>query len=331
MAILVTGGAGYIGSHVVRQLSESGYNAIVLDNLSTGFTESLIHGETLIVADLSQAPEIDHIFETYSVDAVIHLAASSVAPESVVHPLSYYTNNTQNTLHLLKTCIKFGVQKFVFSSTAAVYGTSETGYAAEDSPTNPINPYGRSKLMCEWMLRDAAIAHNLHYVVLRYFNVAGADPQGRMGPRVTKTSHLIRACCQAALGLRQQVEIFGTDYDTPDGTGVRDYIHVEDIASAHLAAVKYLEQGGESTTLNVGYGQGCSVKEAIAQVKILSGADFSVIDSPRRPGDPAMLVAKAEKVLNTLDWKPNYANLEQIIIDSWQWEKALIASQSSSN
>jgi UDP-glucose 4-epimerase len=327
MIILVTGGAGYIGSHIVRQLSEAGHSVIVIDDLSTGSSNALIHGEKLIIADLADSDRLNLIFQEYPIQAVIHLAASIVVPESIINPLQYYTNNVQNTLNLLETCIQNGVNTFVFSSTAAVYGVTETGLVSEDSPTVPITPYGRSKLMSEWVLQDLATAYGLRYVILRYFNVAGADPQARMGPRFHKSTHLIRVCCQAALGLRQGVEIFGTDYNTPDGTGVRDYIHVEDIARAHLAALDYLENGGELITLNVGYGYGSSVRETIEQVKIISGIDFPIIESPRRPGDLAMLISKADRIKRTLNWQPYYASLKTIIDDTWRWEQKLFRHQ----
>lgn len=321
--LLVTGGAGYIGGHVVRQLSEAGYRPIVFDNLSTGSKATLLHGEELIVSDLADQERLEKTLRDFRITTVLHFAASIIAPQSVSLPLEYYGNNTCNTLRLLQSCVRTGVEKFVFSSTAAVYGMPESGVAAEDSPTCPINPYGTSKLMSEWMLRDAALAHGLRYAALRYFNVAGADPQARMGQRVKDATHLIKVCCQAALGTRPEVSVFGTDYPTPDGSGVRDYIHIEDLASAHLAALSYLERGGESTTLNVGYGRGSSVREVIEVVQRVSGVRFPVCEAPRRPGDPAMLVAKAEKIRKALDWSPCYQELETIVTDAWRWEQKL--------
>ncbi len=321
--ILVTGGAGYIGGHVVRQLTEAGYRVVVYDNLSTGFEATLINGETLVRAELADEETLENTLRTFGVKTVLHFAASIIAPESVSKPLEYYGNNTMNTMRLLKACVRSGVEKFVFSSTAAVYGMPESGIAAEDSPTVPINPYGTSKLMSEWMLRDTAHAHGLRYVALRYFNVAGADPLARMGQRVQEATHLIKVCCQAALGKRQSVSIFGTDYETPDGTGIRDYIHIEDLAAAHLSALRYLEGGGTQETINVGYGNGSSVREVIDVVRRVSGVHFTVLEAPRRPGDPAMLVARSQRIREVLDWKPKYDDLEKIVSDAWQWERQL--------
>jgi len=321
--ILVTGGCGYIGSHVVRQLFEAGYEVVVYDNLSTGFEGALINGEKLIVGELADIETLDSIFREYEFKTVLHFAAAIVAPESVSDPLKYYANNTRNTLNLLQTCVKHGVEKFVFSSTAAVYGIPEGGCASELSPTLPINPYGTSKLMSEWMLRDSAAAHPLKYVALRYFNVAGADPEARMGQRTPEATHLIKVSCQAALGLRESVSIYGTDYATGDGTGIRDYIHIEDLASAHLSALSYLEKGGESTVVNVGYGSGSTVREVIDVVKSVSGVDFKVLEAPRRAGDPAMLVAVADKARSVLGCSYRFNNLETIVRDAWRWEKKL--------
>ncbi|MDY0301978.1 MAG: UDP-glucose 4-epimerase GalE [Trichlorobacter sp.] len=321
--VLVTGGCGYIGSHVVRQLAEAGIRVVVYDNLSTGFRDALLNNEELIVADLGDHDRLEAAFKKYNFKTVLHFAANIVVPESVENPLKYYGNNTRNTLGLLEKSIKFGVERFIFSSTAAVYGIPETGVAAEDTALAPINPYGSSKLMSEWMLRDTATAHNMKYVALRYFNVAGADPSARIGQRTPEATHLIKVACQAALGQRPQAAIFGTDYPTPDGTGVRDYIHVEDLASAHLAALDYLQKGGNSTVMNVGYGKGSSVREVLAMVKEVSGVDFPVVEDERRAGDPASLIALSERIGALTGWQPKYNSLRTIVEHAWQWESRL--------
>ncbi len=324
MKILVTGGAGYIGSHVVRQLAEAGHDTVVFDNLSTGSAASVPRGVELIVGDLADTEAVREVFSRREIRAVMHFAASIVAPESVERPLQYYGNNTRNTLNLLTSCVDFGVPYFIFSSTAAVYGLPAQGTASEETPTHPINPYGTSKLMSEWMLRDASAANGMKYVALRYFNVAGADPQARIGQRTPNATHLIKVSCQAALGMRESVSIFGTDYATPDGTGIRDYIHVEDLAASHLAALDYLERGCDSVVLNVGYGQGSSVRDVIGTVKEVTGIDFPVIEAPRRQGDPPILIAKAERIRGVLGWRPRYNDLRTIVSDAWRWEQRLL-------
>ena len=321
--ILVVGGCGYIGSHVVRQLSEVGRNVVVYDNLSTGFRDALINGEELVEGDLADHNALDELFVKHGFTTVLHFAAAIIAPESVTLPLKYYGNNTRNTLGLLEACVKHGVKRFIFSSTAATYGLPDSGVASEESIQAPINPYGTSKLMSEWMLRDVSAAHGMQYVALRYFNVAGADPQARMGQRTPEATHLIKVACQAALGMRENVSVYGTDYPTSDGTGIRDYIHIEDLASAHLYALEYLEKGGQPTAMNVGYGRGSSVREVLAIVKELSGVDFTVLEAERRPGDPASLVAKADRIRELTGWQPRYDNLKTIVGDAWRWESKL--------
>jgi len=318
--VLVTGGAGYIGSHVVRQLGEAGYDVVVYDNLSTGSPKSVLYGQ-LIVGDLGNQDHLYQVFSQHQFSAVLHFAASLSVPESVERPLDYYTNNSRNTLNLLRCCSVMGVNQIIFSSTAAVYGEVEQNPVRETSPPSPINPYGRSKLMSEWLIRDYAAASGLRYVILRYFNVAGADPNGKIGQLSRKAAHLIKAACDAALGRIPELQIFGNDFPTPDGTGIRDYIHVEDLAAAHLDGLRYLESGGESQILNCGYGQGYSVQEVIARVKAISGVDFPVVVTQRRPGDPACVTACADKIREVLGWRPKYDDLDQIVATTFTWEK----------
>jgi UDP-glucose 4-epimerase len=310
--LLVTGGAGYIGSHVVRQLGEAGYDVIIYDNCSTGSPKALLNGE-LIVGDLADIDRLYQIFGKYRFDAVLHFAASIIVSESVAHPLDYYANNTRNTLNLLRCCAFMRVDKFIFSSTAAVYGNPKEVPVTESTETLPINPYGRSKLMSEWLIQDQAIASGLRYVILRYFNVGGADPQGRIKYNLQNKTNLIAAACNKALGNTPTLKVFGTDFPTFDGTGVRDYIHVEDLSSAHVDALRYLEKKGESQIFNCGYGHGYSVKQVIDRVRAISGIDFPVVETSRRPGDPAIVTASPDKITQILGWQPKYDDLDEII------------------
>jgi len=329
MTILVTGGAGYIGSHMVHALADAGENVVVLDNLSTGFRFLLPPGVPLIVGSTGDGDLTARVMREHRVDAIIHFAASIVVPDSVRDPLGYYRNNTLNTCNLIDVAIANGVKHFIFSSTAAVYGNAERVPVREDDPKAPISPYGSSKLMSETMLRDAGFAHGLRYVVLRYFNVAGADPQGRTGQATPQATHLIKVACEAATGKRAKVDVFGTDYSTPDGTGVRDYIHVSDLAAAHSAALSYLREGGDSATFNCGYGRGASVMEVIAAVKRVSGVDFPVMLGPRREGDPAALIADASRIRAMLPWTPKYQDLDTIVRHAFAWERKLRPQESA--
>lgn len=325
--ILVTGGAGYIGSHVVRQLGERGENVVILDNLSTGFRDAVLHG-TLVEGDTGDMALVASLLEQHQIDTVMHFAAHTIVPESVSNPLKYYRNNTANTRNLLECCQNAGIKHFVFSSTAAVYGEPADPNITEASPTQPINPYGMSKLMSEIMLRDLAAACPMRHVILRYFNVAGCDPQGRIGQSTAKATLLTKVAVEAAVGKRSQVSIFGTDYPTPDGTGIRDYIHVEDLASAHLRALDYLRKGGESITLNAGYGHGYSVREVLDMVGKVNGKPLTIVEEGRRAGDPAALIAIAGKIRQVLGWQPEYDNLEEIVRSALQWERKLAAKNS---
>jgi len=320
--ILVTGGAGYIGSHVVLQLRARGERVVVLDDLSTGFRQA-VPDTALVVAKVGDHDKVVSVLREHEVGTVMHFAAHTIVPESVSDPLKYYGNNTCSTRSLLQSCVECGVERFVFSSTAAVYGIPADSFAAETTPTAPINPYGTSKLMSEWMLRDVAAASSLRYVALRYFNVAGSDPQGRVGQATRKATLLVKVACEAALGKRPHVSIFGTDYGTADGTGVRDYIHVDDLARAHLDAFDYLARGGESSVMNVGYGHGYSVREVLASVERVTGRRLDIREEPRRPGDPPMLVARAERIRSTLGWQPRLDDLDTIVRTSYQWEQRL--------
>lgn len=318
--ILVTGGAGYIGSHVVRQLGEAGYDIVVYDNCSTGSASAVLYGE-LIVGDLADVDKLYQVFAKHKFSAVLHFAASLIAPESVILPLDYYANNTRNTLNLLRCCKAMGVNQFIFSSTAAVYGEVQQNPVTELTPTLPINPYGRSKLMSEWIIQDYGAVSDFKFVILRYFNVSGAEPSGRIGQISPNATHLIKVACDAALGRRKELKIFGTDFPTQDGTGIRDYIHVEDLATAHVDALRYLETGGSSQVLNCGYGKGYSVRQVIERVKAISEVDFYVMEVERRPGDPACVTACADKIYQVLGWQPKYNDLDAIISTNLAWEK----------
>jgi len=319
MKVLVTGGAGYIGSHVVRQLAQAGHDIVVFDNLSTGYRWAVTAGE-LVVGDLADEEAIDAVFSAHQFEAVLHFAANIVVPESVSNPLKYYANNTRNTLNLLKAVEKYQIPYMVFSSTAAVYGMPEQTVLTEDLPLAPINPYGASKMMSERMIMDLAAASSLNYVILRYFNVAGANPDGLLGQATPEATHLLKVACECVTGQREGMSVFGTDYDTRDGTCVRDYIHVEDLAKAHVMALDYMAKGGESKVLNCGYGRGFTVREVIDVVKKLSGVDFPVTETGRRAGDPEALMADNTRIRETLGWQPDFDDLETIVGTALAWE-----------
>ena len=329
MTILVTGGAGYIGSHMVLELLDAGESVVVLDNLATGFKWAVAEGAPLVVGDCGDQGLIARVIREHSVDAILHFAASVVVSDSVRDPLAYYRNNTANTRALIESGVKGGVRRFIFSSTAAVYGSPATVPVKEEAPTQPISPYGASKLMSETILRDAGRAHDLSYVILRYFNVAGADPRGRSGQSTKGATHLIKVAVETALGLREKLEVYGTDYPTPDGTCIRDYIHVTDLARAHSDALRHLRSGGRSLTLNCGYGHGFSVLEVIEAVKRASGVDFRVETAPRRPGDPTQIVADASAARATLGWLPRYDDLSTIVTHALAWERELKKRQAA--
>jgi UDP-glucose 4-epimerase len=328
-SILVTGGAGYIGSHVVRQLGEAAERIVVLDNLGRGFRQAVTAGE-LIVGDVGDRALVSRLLAEHKVDTVMHFAAHTIVPESVAQPLKYYGNNTCNTRGLLQACVEHGVKNFVFSSTAAVYGMPDQGYADEESPTRPINAYGTSKLMSEWMLRDVAAVNPMRYVVLRYFNVAVAHPGGEIGQATQGATLLTKVACEAMVGIRPHVSVFGCDYPTPDGTGMRDYLHVEDLAAAHLNALDYLRADGKSATLNVGYGHGYSVRDVLRMVETVGGKPLVIREEPRRDGDPAYLVARADRIRQELGWRPRYDDLTAIVTHSLDWERKLLKEPWSS-
>ncbi|HHG73664.1 MAG TPA: UDP-glucose 4-epimerase GalE [Persephonella sp.] len=320
MKILVTGGAGYIGSHVVKQLGEKGYDILVVDNLSTGHKEAVLYGR-LQVLDLSDKQRLRDVIKDFKPDAVIHFAASIEVAESVKKPLKYYQNNTANTLNLLEILHEEGINRFIFSSTAAVYGEPDNIPVRETDPLKPINPYGRSKAFVEKILKDLSEADNsFRYVSLRYFNVAGADPEGKIGQSYRNPTHLITRALKVAKGEFEKLQIYGTDYPTPDGTAIRDYIHVCDLAYAHILALDYLMEDGESDVFNCGYGHGYSVKQVVETAKKVTGIDFPVEETGRREGDPAVLVADSGKIKQKLGWKPKFDDLEYIIKTAWNWE-----------
>ena len=323
MTILVTGGAGYIGSHMVHALADAGERVVVLDNLSTGFDWALPQQATLVVGETGDQVLVARLIVQHRVESIIHFAASIVVPDSVADPLGYYRNNTANSRSLIECAVKGGVKQFIFSSTAAVYGNPDQVPVGEDDPLKPMSPYGSSKLMTEIMLRDAGAAHGLAHVILRYFNVAGADPSLRTGQSTKGATHLIKVAVETALGLRPKMQVFGTDYATPDGTCIRDYIHVSDLARAHSDALRHLRAGGESLTLNCGYGHGFSVLEVINAVKRVSGVDLRVDTAARRAGDPAQIVAKSDRIRAVLGWQPQFDDLATITRHALAWERKL--------
>ena len=321
--VLITGGAGYIGSHAVLAFREAGYPVVVLDHLSTGHRAAVPGDVAFVEGDISDLDTVVDILAEYRITAVVHLAASASVPESVRDPLLYYRNNSGASATLIRACVDNGVRRFIFSSTAAVYGIPREIPVSEDAPTAPINSYGSSKLVTEWTLRDAAAAHDFRYVALRYFNVAGADPKGRAGQFGRNAAHLIKVACAAAVGLRDHVTVFGTDYDTADGTCVRDYIHVSDLADVHVAALRDLETGGGNRVFNCGYGRGFSVREVLETVRAVAGESFDVREGPRRAGDPPALVADASRIREALRWSPRHDDLDFIVHTALSWERSL--------
>jgi len=331
MGVLVTGGAGYIGSHMVLELLDAGEDVLVLDNLSSGFRWAVPDDAKFVEGDVGDHNLVRRLLLRNPIDAIIHFAGSIVVPESMSDPLGYYLNNTCKSRALIACAVETKVKHFIFSSTAAVYGVPGSNPVSENARLEPISPYGSSKLMTEIMLHDVSRAHDLRYVALRYFNVAGADPRGRSGQSTPHVTHLIKAATQAALGQRPYLEVFGTDYPTPDGTCLRDYIHVTDLTNAHLAALAYLREGGKSEVLNCGYGRGFSVLDVIASVKSAANKDFAVHMAPRRPGDPAALVARAERIAQVLGWTPYHDDLDMIVGHALSWERWLIENPTAGN
>jgi UDP-glucose 4-epimerase len=331
MTVLVTGGAGYIGSHTVRALHEANESVVVIDNLSTGFSASIPEGVPLFIGDAGDENLVEGVIAQHGVEAIMHFAGSIVVPESIRDPLLYYRNNTMTTRSLLNAAVKRGVNRFIFSSTAAVYGEPDQVPVPEHARTRPTSPYGSSKLMTEIMLHDVANAHDMTYAVLRYFNVAGADPLARIGLATVGATHLLKIAVEAATGQRAKVDIYGTDYPTPDGSCIRDFIHVTDLAEAHRAALVYLRGGGVSVTLNCGYGRGHSVLETIEAVRRVAGRNFAVLHAPRRPGDVMTMVADASRIRATLDWTPHYDNLDTIAAHALAWEEKLLRERTSNS
>ena len=330
MSVLLTGGAGYIGSHVVLSLLEQGRDVVVLDNLVTGFREAVDPRATFVMGDIADTELLSKLFSEHGIKSVMHFAGSTVVPESVQDPLKYYTNNTGKSSILIQECLRYDIEEFVFSSTAAVYGSGTGEPVSESTPLSPESPYAQSKLMTERVLEDVAFANeNFNYIALRYFNVAGADPQGRTGQSSANATHLIKVACQAALGARAELEVYGTDYPTPDGTGVRDYIHVSDLADAHLLALEYLESNKTSQTLNCGYGRGYSVSQVIKAVEDECKLTLPVRMAPRRPGDPASVVANSGRLHELLDWSPKHDDLGFIVRTAYDWEARCLKQKAS--
>jgi UDP-glucose 4-epimerase len=329
MTVLVTGGAGYVGSHMVQALAEAGQDVVVIDNLSTGFSAFLPDGIPLFIGDAGDENLVEGVIASHGVESIVHFAGSVVVPDSMRDPLAYYRNNTMTTRSLLNAAVKSGIKRFIFSSTAAVYGNPDQVPVPEHAPTRPLSPYGSSKLMTEIMLHDTASAHGIDYVVLRYFNVGGADPLARIGLATVGATHLLKIAVEAATGQRAKIDVFGTDYPTPDGSCIRDFIHVADLAQAHRAALAYLDGGGSSVTLNCGYGRGYSVLETIEAVKRASGRNFAVQYAPRRPGDIMTMVADTSRIRSMLDWTPQYDDLDTIARHALAWEEKLISERQS--
>ncbi|MGO3932200.1 UDP-glucose 4-epimerase GalE [Rhodopseudomonas pseudopalustris] len=327
MTVLVTGGAGYIGSHTVLALVEAGESVVVIDNLSTGFSSFIPEGVPLFIGDAGDENLVEGVIRNHGVDAIIHFAGSVIVADSMRDPLAYYRNNTMTSRNLLSAAVTCGVKNFIFSSTAAVYGNPDRTPVPEEAPTRPLSPYGCSKLMTEIMLHDTASAYGMNYVALRYFNVAGADPQARIGLATAGATHLMKIAVEAATGQRPLVEVYGADYPTPDGSCIRDFIHVSDLAQAHGAALGYLRQGGTPVTLNCGYGRGYSVLETIEAVRRVAGRNFAVSTAARRPGDIVAMVADTRRIRATLDWTPRYDDLDTIAADALGWERKLVAQR----